>query len=294
MAPQRYVTESVVEEAALEWLRGLGYATLFGPDIAPGEARAERSDYGQVVLVDRLRSALARLNPTIPLDAIEGAVRKIQLIESPNLITNNHRFHRSLVNGVPVEYRAADGRIVHDQVRLLDSENVDNNDWLAVNQFTVIEAQHNRRPDIVVLVNGLPLAVIELKDATKEEATVWTAFNQLQTYKQEIPSLFVFNEVLVISDGLQARVGSLSANREWFMPWRTVEGEDVAPPTIPQLQILLQGLFDKRRLLDFVLHFVVFEDDGANVIKKLAGYHQFHAVGHAIAATADAASPNGD
>jgi type I restriction enzyme R subunit len=294
LAPQRYVTESVVEEAALEWLRGLGYATLFGPDIAPGEARAERSDYGQVVLVDRLRSALARLNPTIPLDAIEGAVRKIQLIESPNLITNNHRFHRSLVNGVPVEYRAADGRIVHDQVRLLDSENVDNNDWLAVNQFTVIEAQHNRRPDIVVLVNGLPLAVIELKDATKEEATVWTAFNQLQTYKQEIPSLFVFNEVLVISDGLQARVGSLSANREWFMPWRTVEGEDVAPPTIPQLQILLQGLFDKRRLLDFVLHFVVFEDDGANVIKKLAGYHQFHAVGHAIAATADAASPNGD
>jgi len=294
LAPERYVTESVVEEAALEWLRGLGYATLFGPDIAPGEPRAERSDYGQVVLVDRLRSALARLNPTIPPDAIEDAVRKIQLIESPNLVTNNHRFHRFLVNGVPVEYRSADGRVVHDQVWLLDGQNADNNDWLAVNQLTVIEGQHNRRPDVVVFVNGLPLAVIELKDASKEEATIWTAFNQLQTYKQEIPSLFVFNEVLAISDGLQARVGSLSANREWFMPWRTVDGEEVAPPTIPQLQVLLQGLFDKRHLLDFVLHFVVFEDDGANVIKKLAGYHQFHAVGHAVAATAEAASPNGD
>ncbi len=294
MAPERYVTESVVEEAALEWLRGLGYATLFGPDIAPGEPRAERADYGQVVLVDRLRSALARLNPTIPPDAIEDAVRKIQLTESPNLVTNNHRFHRFLVNGVPVEYRSADGRVVHDQVWLLDSQNADNNDWLAMNQFTVIEGQHNRRPDIVVFVNGLPLAVIELKDASKEEATVWTAFNQLQTYKQEIPSLFVLNEVLVISDGLQARVGSLSANREWFMPWRTVEGEDVAPRTIPQLQVLLQGLFDKRRLLDFVLRFVVFENDGANVTKKLAGYHQFHAVDHAVAATVEAARPSGD
>jgi len=287
-------SESVVEEAALEWLGGLGYAVLFGPDIAPGEPRAERADYGQVVLVDRLRSALTRLNPAFPAEAIEDAIRRLLLVESPNLIINNRRFHQFLVNGVPVEYRAADGRVVYDQVWLLDSENVDNNDWLAVNQFTVIEGQNNRRPDIVVFVNGLPLAVIELKDASKEEATIWTAFNQLQTYKQEIPSLFVFNELLVISDGLQARVGSLSANREWFMPWRTVEGEKPAPATLPQLQVLLQGLFDKRRLLDFVLHFVVFEDDGANVIKKLAGYHQFHAVGHAVAATAEAASPNGD
>ena len=294
MAPERYVTESVVEEAALEWLRGLGYATLFGPDIAPGEPRAERVDYSQVVLVERLRSALTRLNPAFPVEAIEDAIRRLLLVESPNLIINNRRFHQLLVNGVPVEYRAADGRVVHDQVWLLDSENIDNNDWLAVNQFTVIEGQNNRRPDIVVFVNGLPLAVIELKDASKEEATIWTAFNQLQTYKQEIPSLFVFNEVLVISDGLQARAGSLSADREWFMPWRTVEGEKPAPATLPQLQVLLQGLFDRRRLLDFVLRFVVFEDDGANVVKKLAGYHQFHAVGHAVAATAEAASPNGD
>jgi len=294
LTPERYVTESVVEEAALEWLRGLGYATLFGPDIAPGEPQAERSDYGQVVLVDRLRSALTRLNPAFPTEAIEDAIRRLLLVESPNLIINNRRFHQFLVNGVPVEYRSTDGRVVHDQVWLLDSENVDNNDWLAVNQFTVIEGQNNRRPDIVVFVNGLPLAVIELKDASKEEATIWTAFNQLQTYKQEIPSLFVFNEVLVVSDGLQARVGSLSADREWFMPWRTVEGEKPAPATLPQLQVLLQGLFDRRRLLDFVLRFVVFEDDGANVVKKLAGYHQFHAVGHAVAATAEAASPSGD
>ena len=294
MAASKHVTESVVEEAALEWLGALDYQVLYGPDFGPGEPAAERATYGDVVLLERLRCALARINPHVPPEAIEEAVRKVLLTESPSLVANNHRFHRLLVDGVPVEYRAEDGRIVHDQVWLMDFAGKDNNDWLALNQYTVVEAHKDRRPDIVVFVNGLPLAVMELKDATKEEATIWHAFNDHQTKKQDIPSLFTFNQVLVISDGLQARVGSLTADREWFLPWRTIEGEELAPAAVPQLQVLLEGLFEKRRFLDFLRHFIVFEDDKAGPVKKLAGYHQYHAANRAVEATVVAAGLGGD
>jgi type I restriction enzyme R subunit len=288
------LTESAVEEAALTWLGDLGYQIKLGPEIAPGELFAERASYGEVVLKDRLREALARLNPAIPAEAREDAFRKITRPESPVLITNNRTFHRRLVDGVAVEYRLPDGRIKGDRVLLVDFEQPENNDWLAVNQFTVVEGQHHRRPDVVVFVNGLPLGVMELKNPADEAATVWTAFNQLQTYKLQIPSLFAYNEILAVSDGLEARLGSLSAERERFHPWRTIEGEDLAPPTLCRLEVLLKGVFDKERFLDLVRHFVVFEEDRGTVAKKVAGYHQFHATREAVASAVKASSPEGD
>lgn len=198
------------------------------------------------------------------------------------------------MDGVEVEYRAADGRIVGDRARLVDFDHPGNNDWLAVNQYTVVEGRQQRRPDVVIFINGLPLALIELKNPADEDATVRTAFNQLQTCKQQIPSIFGFNEILVISDGLAARLGSLTADREWFLPWRTVEGEDLAPATVFQLEVLLLGVFEKRRFLDLIRHFIVFEEDREALVKKVAGYHQFHATRRAVASTIKAASPGGD
>jgi type I restriction enzyme R subunit len=195
-----------------------------------------------------------------------------------------------IADGIAVECRRKDGSIGAEIVRLIDFADADNNDWLVANQFTVIEGQHNRRPDVVVFVNGLLLGVIELKNAADENADIWQAFSQLQTYKQQVPALFVHNAVLIISDGLEARIGTISADKERFMPWRTIEGETVAPSKLPQLEVLLRGVFDKRRFLDLVRHFIVFEDDGGHgVVKKLAGYHQFHAVNIAVAETIRAA-----
>jgi len=209
------LTEFTVEEAALSWLGELGFAIKHGPEIAPGELHAERTGFGETVLVKRLRDALVRLNPNAPVEALDDAFRKVTLAQHPSLIANNRSFHRMLVEGVPVEYHR-DGRTVHDQVWLVDWSDPDANDWLVVNQFTVIEGQHNRRPDIVIFLNGLPLAVIGLKNAADGEATLWDAFNQFQTYKLQIPSFFVYNAVLVISDGLEARLGTISSNRERF------------------------------------------------------------------------------
>ncbi|KPL25350.1 MAG: DEAD/DEAH box helicase [Phycisphaerae bacterium SM1_79] len=288
------MTESVVEEAALAWLEGLGYEVKFGPDIAPGELFAERSEWDEVVLAERLKDAIDRLNAKIPQEAQEEAFRKVTILNEPSLIRNNRAFHKFLTDGVPVEYQGSEGRVVPDAVLLFDFENPENNDWLAVNQFAVIEGDHNRRPDIVIFVNGLPLIVIELKNPADEDATIWSAFNQLQTYKHEIPSLFAYNEVLVISDGVEARLGSLTADREWFLPWRTIEGEDVAPVGMPQLQVLLTGLLEKKRLLEYINNFVVFEDDKGTLAKKIAGYHQYHAVLKAVKTTIDAARPDGD
>jgi len=285
-------TESIVEQAALAWLESIGYLILPGPDIAPGEPAAEREQYGQVVLEYRLRQALARLNPQVPADALEEAFRKLTRPDSPSLVANNHVIHKYLVEGVPVEYQRADGAIGGDLVRVLDYEEPENNEFLAVNQFTVVENQHDRRPDAVLFVNGLPLAVMELKNAATENATIWSAFNQLQTYKIQIPSLFSFNEAMVISDGVQARIGTLTADREWFMPWRTIEGEELADNRLPQLQVVLEGVFEKRRFLDLIRHFIVFEDVGGGVlIKKMAGYHQYHAVNVAVQETIRACVP---
>ncbi|MDZ4163784.1 MAG: type I restriction endonuclease subunit R, partial [Smithellaceae bacterium] len=281
-----HFTESVVEQAALAWLESLGYTILSGLELAPGEVPAERENYGQVVLERRLRQALQRLNPQVPADALEEAFRKLTRPDTPSLVANNHVVHKYLVEGVPVEYQRPDGSSGGDLVRVLDYETPDTNEFVAVNQFTVVADQHERRPDIVLFVNGLPLAVIELKNAATESATIWSAFNQLQTYKQQIPSLFAFNEALVISDGVQARIGTLTADKEWFMPWRTIEGEALADASLPQLQVVLEGVFDQRRFLDLVRHFIVFEDSGGGVlIKKMAGYHQYHAVNVALAET---------
>lgn len=289
-----HLTESAVEQAALTWLEGLGYQVLYGPDISPGAPAAERKNYGEVTLARRLGEALTRLNPAIPPEALEEAQRKITRHDSPSLTINNRTFHRRLVDGIEVEYRAADGRIVGDRVRLVDFDHPDNNDWLAVNQFTVVEGPQQRRPDVVIFINGLPLALIELKNPADEDATVWTAFNQLQTYKQQIPSIFAYNEILVVSDGLAARLGSLTADREWYLPWRTIEGEDLTPTTVSQLEVLLLGVFEKRRFLDLIRHFIVFEEDLDGLTKKVAGYHQFHATRQAVESTIKAASPRGD
>ena len=227
------LNESIVEDAALGWFGELGYAVGHGPQMAPGEPTAERDSFGEVVLAGRLRKAIRRLNPAIPEEAQEEALRKVLRVGTPSLVQTNRAFHKLLRDGVPVEYPRPDGSIAGDHVRLVDFSDVRANDWLAVNQFTVIEGQHNRRPDIVVFVNGLPLALIELKNAADDDATIWSAYAQLQTYKAEVPSLLHYNAALVVSDGLQARMGSVTANQEWFKVWRTIDGQrDAAPGSL--------------------------------------------------------------
>jgi type I restriction enzyme R subunit len=230
------------------------------------------------------------LNPTLTAEAINDAYRKLTRPEGPTLEARNRAVHRLLVDGVTVEYRMPDGAIRGAQARVLDFDDSNNNDWLAVNQFTVSEHKHTRRPDVVLFVNGLPLVQIELKNAADEDATIWSAFHQLQTYQAELPTLFAFNALLVVSDGIEARIGTLTAGREWFKPWRTISGEAMADPYVPDLQVMLDGVFDKQRLLNLIRHFIVFEDTGAGPLdKKMGGYHQFHAVNVAIAETLRAA-----
>jgi len=286
-------TESTVEEAALEIFEGIAYTILHGPTIAPGEMFAERTSYGDIILIKRLREALARINPHIPADAIEDALRKVRRTESPSLVENSRRFHRFVTDGVPVEYRR-DDRIVHDSVQLIDFTSPENNDWVAANQFTIEENRRNRRPDIIVFVNGIPLAVIELKNLADENATIRDAYNQLQTYKNDIPSLFPYNELLLISDGIEARLGTLTSGWERFMPWRTIAGDKVAAKGSLEMEVLLRGVFEKKRFLDLVRNFIVFEQNGPVIEKKVAGYHQFHAVNKAVERTLDAVSAEGD
>ncbi|MGH8678613.1 MAG: type I restriction endonuclease subunit R [Burkholderiales bacterium] len=289
---ERGVTESVIEQAALAWLESLGYAVLHGPAIAAGEPAAERSDpnYRDVVLDGRLRQALVCLNPDLPPDALEDTFRKLTRTDAPSLVERNRAIHRMLVDGVTVEYRRADGSIAGAQALVLDFDVPSNNDWLAVNQFTVAEGQHTRRPDVVLFLNGLPLAVIELKNPADENATIWSAFQQFQTYQAQIPSLFTYNAALVVSDGVQARIGTLAAGREWFKPWRTITGREDAASKLAELQVVLEGVFERRRFLDLVRHFIVFEDLGGGALaKKMAGYHQFHAVNVAVEETLRAA-----
>jgi type I restriction enzyme R subunit len=284
------LVESEVEEVALGWFEALDYSVALGPQIAPGEPAAERADYAQVILEGRLKRALARLNKDLPADALDQAFRKIIRLSEGSLELTNRHAHKILVDGLPIEYTKPDGSIAGAQAWLIDFEKPENNDWLVVNQYTVIENRDNRRPDIVVLVNGLPLALLELKNPADENATVWSAFRQLQTYKRRIPSVFAFNEALVASDGIQARVGTLTADRERFMPWRTITGSELADRLMPELQVVIEGMFEKRRFLDLVRYFIVFEDFGGGKIeKKMAGYHQYHAVNVALEETTRAA-----
>jgi type I restriction enzyme, R subunit len=291
--------ESTAELAALEWLQEIGYSVAFGPDIAPGEAAAERRSYNEVVLHGRLQAALHRINPHIPTAALDDALRQVARAGSAHLVHNNHAFHRLLTEGVDVSYQQA-GQIKYDKVWLLDFANWHHNDWLAINQFTIHDVHpvtHNkthRRPDIILFANGLPLAVIELKNPRDEEATLERAFHQVQTYKEELPGLMRFNEGLVISDGMQARLGTLTSGWEWFKQWRTIEGDILAPAGRPELEVLLKGAFTPYRFLDRLRYFTVFEIDGARIAKKTAAYHQYHAVNTAVDETVRAAALDGD
>jgi type I restriction enzyme, R subunit len=289
--------ESIVEDAGLAWLGTLGYAVLHGPDMAAGEPGAERSDPNcrDVLLERRLRQALLRLNPNLRPETLEDARRKLTRVDAPSLVERNRVVHRMLVDGVTVEYRRKDGSIAGAQARVIDFDTPANNDWLAVNQFTVSEGQHTRRPDVVLFVNGLPLAVIELKNPADENATVWSAFQQLQTYQAQVPTLFTTNAVLLASDGVQARIGALGAGKEWFKPWRTITGREDASPRQTELQVVLEGVFEQRRFLDLLRYFIVFEDSAAagggsgKLVKKMAGYHQYYAVNAAVEETLRAA-----
>ena len=288
--PMTTITEADVEKAALEWLSALGWRVVHGPDIAPGAPDAERDDYGQVVLDYRLRDALASLNPSLPDSALDDAFRKLIHPGGSTLEASNREFHRMLVNGVEVEYRDDGGRVRGDVVRVVDFDNPAANDWLAVNQFTVTENRNTRRPDVVLFVNGLPLGIMELKNPVDEDATLGTAWQQLQTYKADLPTLFSMNGAMVVSDGIEARIGTLTAGREWFKPWRTITGEKLADRQLTELQVMLEGVFQPARFLSLVRDFIVFEDDGSGALsKKMAGYHQFHAVRVAVDETLRAA-----
>ena len=289
-------TEAVVEDAALAWLEDLGWQVAHGPEIAPDTPNAERVDYDQVVLERRLRDALARLNPDLPAAAQDDAFRRLSRPEGPSLEARNRAFHRMLLDGVTVEYRIGDGSIRGAQARVIDFDDAGNNDWLAVNQFTVTEDKHNRRPDVVLFVNGLPLCIIELKNPADEDATIWTAWQQLQTYRAELRNLFSMNEMLMVSDGIQARIGTLTAGKEWFKPWRTITGDSDADDHLTELQVMLEGVCAPERFLPLLRDFIVFEDSssaasagGGALIKKMAGYHQFGAVRVAVNETLRAA-----
>lgn len=285
------LTEAEVEEILLGQLEELGYARLNETVSGPDGTEPEREAYSDTILSERLRAAVERLNPSIPEEAREDALRQVLSSERPSLVEENRRIHRLMVEGVPVEFRAEDGSIRGDSVRLVDHDNWMNN-WAVTSQFTVTENGFNRRPDVVVFLNGLPVGVIEVKKPGSETASLTAAFNQLQTYKSQIPSLFRANAVLVTTDGLEARIGSLTADLERFMPWRTTDGETVAPKGSPEMSVLIEGVFEQTRLLALLRDFTVFGDTGKETVKIVAGYHQFHAVRRAVASTVRALSEN--
>ncbi len=287
------MTEDQLEQETLGWLAETGYSHCYGLDIAPDGPAPERSNYSQVLLVGRLREAIDRLNPFVPPVARIDALQQVLNLDTPVLLAANRAFHQLLVNGVPVEYQK-DGETRGDFVRLIDFNDVTANEWLAVNQFSVKGSKHTRRPDIILFVNGLPLVLLELKNPADEKADIWKAYDQIQTYKEQIPDLFQYNELLVISDGTEARLGSLSANVERFMAWRTIDGLTLDPlGQFNELETLIRGVLAPPYLLDFLRFFVLFEDDGT-LVKKIAGYHQFHAVRSAIDQVVAASRPGGD
>ncbi len=276
------ITEQDVENNALVRLENNGWLTESGSSIAPDCENSERANYSEVVLAERLRSSIASFNASLPLEAHDEAYRKLANPEGSNLVARNRSVHRMLVDGVNVEYQNKNGEMQGAQVKLIDFDNCENNDWFAVNQFTVIENSKRRRPDIVLFVNGMPLVVIELKNPVDEKSTIQSAINQFQTYKTEIPSLFHYNVALIVSDGINALIGTLTAAKEWFKPWRTVDGEDLADPSLPQIQVMIDGVCQHDRFLRLVRDYIVFDDGSGELTKKVAGYHQFYAVKVAV------------
>lgn len=286
------ITENEIEEIALSYLQGLGYTYQLGTVISPDGEHPERQ-YNEVVLVTRLRDAIDKLNPNISQDAKEDALKKVLRTESPNALINNENFHRYLTDGVDVEMRTESG-IRGEKIYIVDFENPENNEFLAVNQFTVVEGNQNKRPDIILFVNGLPLVVIELKNAVDENANLKSAFNQLQTYKQAIPSLFTYNSLLVISDGWDARCGTITSDYGRFMTWKTKDGQTTADHLQPQMEVMFHGMLNKHTLLDLIRQFIVFEKSDSKTLKKVAAYHQYYAVNKAVESTVTASGSNGD
>jgi len=285
------ITENSIEEFTIELLERLGYQYVYAPDFSPDSERSERKSYEDVLLAERLQNAIHRINPTIPVDAQKEALKEIQRINSPELLANNETFHRMLTEGINVSYQK-DGQQRGDLVWLIDFENPENNEFIVANQFTVIENGNNKRPDVILFVNGIPLVVIELKNPADENATVKSAFKQLQTYKQAIPALFTYNGFMVISDGLEAKAGSLSADWSRFMAWKSADGKEEASNLVSQLETLINGMLNKETLLDLIRHFIVFEKSkkedsktgivSISTVKKLAAYHQYYAVNRAV------------
>ena len=295
--------ENTVELAALEYFAELGYRTLHGPDIAPGEPGAERDSYEDVFLWGRLRDAIRRINPSTSPALIDEAIKRVRRAESQSPIDENYRLHQLITEGVPVEHRDADGSLRTTRLWLVDFEQPENNDWVAINQFTIVENGKNRRPDVLVLLNGMPLALLELKNPAAEHATLKSAWNQVQTYRQDIPSVFVPNAVTVISDGTSAAMSSYAGAFEHYAPWKTIEGREVVSNR-PALEVLIKGVFEPKRFLDIVQNFVVFSDETVTdnatgqptrvLVKRVAKYHQYWAVNAAVESTVQASQPDGD
>ena len=285
----KWMTESDVEDLFLDILSNIGYSIEFGPDISPGGKEQER-EYSDPVLTDRLKERLQLINPEIPKEAIDEAIRMIRKNNSQDLVSNNHDFHNLLVNGIDVQYRKKNGSIKHDKVFIFDFNHPENNEFLAVNQFTIIENRHERRPDIVLFVNGIPLVIIELKNPEDENATIWSAYRQIQTYLSEIPSIFRFNELCIVSDGIDSRYGTITSPRERYSEWKTVDYE--RPKDLTQFETLIRGLLTPGVLLDVVRNFIVYEMDRSNgalrISKKVAAYQQYNATNKALLSTVSA------
>lgn len=288
------LTENTIESFAIELLEKLGYAYIYAPDIAPDSENPERNSYEEVLLLNRLQNAVRKINPTIPAAAQAEAIKEIQRIASPELLSNNETFHRLLTEGIPVSKRI-DGDDRGDRVWLIDFKNPHNNEFVVANQFTIIENGNNKRPDVILFVNGIPLVVIELKNAVDENTTIHSAFKQVETYKAIIPSLFTYNGFVIISDGLEAKAGSISSGFSRFMSWKTADGKTEASHLVSQLETLIQGMLNKETLIDLIRHFIVFEkskkEDAEtgittiSTVKKLAAYHQYYAVNRAVEST---------
>ena len=286
--------ESQLEEAALEWFEELGFEVVFGPDIAPEGEYPEREDYSDIILAERLKDALGRINPKMPSSAIEDAYRQISIPQSPSLLMNNKAFQKMITDGIDVSVKQADASYRTEKVYVFDYEKPLNNELMVANQFTIVEHGVEKRPDLIVFVNGIPLVVVELKSAIDENVDISDAYNQLQTYKSVIPSLFTYNAFMVTSDGINARAGTLTSDEDRFMAWRTIDGDGTAPVSIPQLEVLIKGMFQRDRFLDIIKHFILFQTDGKDTFKILAGYHQYHAVNKAVDSTERATHEKGD
>jgi len=287
-------TEDTLEQAALSWFESLGYSVVFGPNIACDGDSPERKNYGEVILESRLRDALSSINKKAPPSAMDDAIRKILITESPSLIINNRNFQKMITDGIDVQFNRPDGTLKTEKVYLFDFENADNNDWAVIKQFTVIENGVNRRPDIMIFLNGIPLVIFELKSASHEDTDIQKAFNQIETYIKDISSIFTYNSFCVISDGLLAKAGSMTSSFERFMSWRTEDGDKILKITEPQLETMIKGMFEKNRFLDIIKNFILFQDDGSSITKIIAGYHQYHAVNKAVENTHTALAQKSD